>query len=126
MQITSYGNKGLGLIDAYGDGGFRVSGIRYEGSVIVHQGDVAAWAAATAGDITVEALDSVFGGSPLKPEILIIGSGAHFVMLPVLIRQWGEAVGIAVDIMDTGAAARTFNILRQESRSVAAALIAVA
>lgn len=126
MQITSYGNKGPGLIDTYGDGGFRISGIRYEGSVIIHESDVAAWAAASPEEITVEALDAVFGGAASKPEILIIGAGPRFVMLPVLIRQWGEAVGIAVDIMDTGAAARTFNILRQESRSVAAALIAVA
>jgi uncharacterized protein len=45
-------------------------------------------------------------------------------LAPGLRRALGEA-GLAVDAMDTGAACRTYNVLRAEERRVAAALIAV-
>ena len=37
-----------------------------------------------------------------------------------------KEAGIGLDVMQTGAAARTYNILMAENRKVAAALIAVA
>ena len=59
-------------------------------------------------------------------ELLLIGTGADIVFLPDPLRQRLKAAGIGVDAMQTGAAARTYNILMAENRKVAAALIAVA
>ena len=46
-------------------------------------------------------------------------------MVPAWLRQACQPVSIAVDAMDTGAACRTFNLLRGEERRVAAALLPV-
>lgn len=45
--------------------------------------------------------------------------------MPVALRERFAAVGIALEPMNTGAAARTYNILLAEQRPVAAALLAV-
>ena len=42
------------------------------------------------------------------------------------LRGWLKDFGVGLDVMQTGAAARTYNILVAENRKVAAALIAVA
>ena len=42
-----------------------------------------------------------------------------------LLRRIREEHGIAIDVMDTGAACRTFNVLLTDGRQVAAALIPV-
>lgn len=59
----------------------------------------------------------------LSPEIVLLGTGQrqHFparnIMLSLLER------GIGLEVMDTGSACRTYNILMSEGRRVAAALI---
>ena len=64
------------------------------------------------------------GASPV-PEILLIGCGPASALLAPAIRRMLEEAGLGVEIMDTGAACRTFNVLLSEDRAVAAALIAV-
>ncbi|MEO6928754.1 MAG: Mth938-like domain-containing protein [Casimicrobiaceae bacterium] len=60
---------------------------------------------------------------PLEPEIVLFGSGAaqHFPRAG-LYRELTDA-GIGVEIMDTPAACRTFNILTSEGRRVVALLL---
>ena len=125
MRMTSVETEGFAIIDAYGTGGFRISGRRHEGSVILHQDRVFAWLARSINEILPSALDAVIDDPASRPQILLIGCGARFTAMPPGLRKWAEANTIAADIMDTGAAARTYNILRQEDRPVAAALIAI-
>ncbi|MFY9261873.1 MAG: Mth938-like domain-containing protein [Gallionella sp.] len=60
---------------------------------------------------------------PLKPDVLLIGTGAeqHFPH-PRLYRQLADA-NIAVEFMDTPAACRTYNILVAEGRKVIAGIL---
>ena len=61
----------------------------------------------------------------LKPEIVLLGSGDRLRFpVPVLTAQLFEQ-GIGVEVMDTGAACRTYNILINEGRRVAAALLMI-
>jgi uncharacterized protein len=59
----------------------------------------------------------------LKPEVLLLGTGAvqHFPH-PRLYRALTNA-GIGVECMDTPAACRTYNILVEEDRKVVAAIL---
>lgn len=59
-------------------------------------------------------------------ELLLVGTGLDIVPLPEALRRRLKDSGIGLDVMQTGAAARTYNILLAENRKVAAALIAVA
>ncbi len=61
----------------------------------------------------------------LRPEIVVLGSGARLRFpAPALTAKLLEE-GIGVEVMDTGAACRTYNILMTESRHVAAALLMI-
>jgi uncharacterized protein len=124
VDLTPRLAPGRPLINAYGGGGFRIGGVRYEGSVIVLGEAVAAWPVADLGSVCLEGLAAVVGAEPAV-EVLLLGCGERAGRLPSALRDGLRREGIAVDAMDTGAACRTFNVLLQEDRRVAAALIAV-
>ena len=63
--------------------------------------------------------------SALAVELLLLGLGPQIRRVPDAIRAAMKAHGVVVEGLDTGAAARTYNVLLGESRRVAAALIAV-
>ena len=58
-------------------------------------------------------------------DILLIGTGDAMTPLPRGIREALEAAGLFPELMSTGAAVRTYNVLLSEERAVAAALVAV-
>ena len=95
------------------------------GSVIVTSETLTAWPREMVEHI--EAADFAFL-TELSPavEILLLGYGAHGVPISAALRTSVRDLGLGLDFMDTGAACRTFNVLVQEDRRVAAALIAVA
>lgn len=112
------------LIDAYGGGGFRVAGESFRGSVLVLPDHTLPWQVAEISHLTVASLSSVLDVAP-PVEILLVGCGARAALIPPALRQELRSAGLVVDAMDTGAACRTYNVLRAEERRVAAALIAV-
>ena len=59
----------------------------------------------------------------LKPELVLLGTGNKLVFPPVEIYAELIKLGIGVEIMDTGAACRTYNILSGEGRHVVCGLI---
>jgi uncharacterized protein len=112
------------VIEAYGAGGFRVDGEAFRGSVIVLPDGVVPWSVDDIAAVTLESLEPVIAAAG-EVEILLIGSGARFGLVAPALRGALHARGLAADAMDTGAACRTYNVLRAEGRRVAAALIAV-
>jgi len=59
----------------------------------------------------------------LQPEVLLLGSGARQVFPPAALLAELHARRVGFEVMDTGAACRTYNLLVAEGREVAAALI---
>jgi uncharacterized protein len=57
-----------------------------------------------------------------KPELIIVGTGAKQVLPNRELMFAMARSGVGLEMMDTAAAARTFNVLLSEGRSVAAAL----
>lgn len=111
-------------IQAYGSGGFRVSGVRFEGSVLILADRTAAWAARSVDDISAEAVAALTAGA--APGVLVIvGCGRQFMPMPPGLRRALAAAGVHAEWMDTGAACRTFNLLVSEGREIRAALLAV-
>lgn len=115
---------GRQLVQSYRAGGFTVSGVRHEGSLLVFPERVLPWAVAALGELSLESLEPVRATPPL-PDILVVGLGAGFVPFPAELRQAIRGWGIVVEAMTTPAACRTYNILLAEERRVAAALIAM-
>ncbi|MCG8493598.1 MAG: Mth938-like domain-containing protein, partial [Sneathiellales bacterium] len=122
QDISGLPEAGQQLINSYGEGGFRISGVRYEGSVLVLPGKTSSWSVSSLEELTVESLDVITGAVPAV-EILLIGCGANMGFIEESIRKPLRTQGITIDSMDSGAAARTYNVLLLEGRRVAAALI---
>jgi uncharacterized protein len=115
---------GRHLIDAYGAGGFRFAEMSHKGSILALPSGVRAWAVA---------LGDAWRGEQFQPvlderaniELLLIGCGPDIRPLPEALRWRLKEAGIGIELMATGPAARTYNILVAEGRKIAAALVAV-
>lgn len=123
-QLTDSGQTERQYIEAYGGGGFRVSGARFAGSVLVRPDRTLAWPVSRHADVTLESLAALTAEASLL-EILLIGCGASNQLLPRALRDGLRDLGIVPEAMDTGAACRTYNVLMAEDRRVAAALLAI-
>lgn len=119
----SDGGGSLPLIKSYGEGGFRIAGIRHEGTVLIVNGTVTSVPVTSVADLTVDHLGPVIAAEP-RIDIFLIGSGLNLEMPPIAVRSALEAAKVAFDPMDTGAAARTYNVLLLEDRRVAVLLTA--
>jgi uncharacterized protein len=112
-------------IDAYGDGGFRLSGEWHAGSLLIVADQAQPWPVTSLGELTAESLQPVLAAGRAEVEFLLLGVGARNAQPPRAIREALLAAGMGLEFMDTPAAARLYNVLTSEGRRVAAALIAV-
>ncbi len=112
------------VINAYGDGGFRISGRRWTEPVLVFPAQTQSWAIGSFAELSIESLEPVFTADP-PVELLLIGCGPSIAFIPKDIRAAVKARGAVIEGLDTGAACRTYNLLMGEGRRVAAALLPV-
>ena len=115
---------GLAAIDSYGNGGFRFAEMSHRGSLLCLPSGIWAWNIRTAAEIYAPSLEPLFAEAG-EIDVLIMGTGAGLAPLAPDIRARLQAERIGVEVLSTGAAVRTYNILFGERRRVAAALVAV-
>jgi uncharacterized protein len=121
MKFTLDASSSVNLIRAYSAEEVRVGEQVIRSScIITADALVANWAPVTLDDLTPGDLEPIFA---LRPELVLLGTGARQRFAPAQIRSAFAARGIGIESMDLGAACRTFNILVQEERRVAAALL---
>ncbi len=111
-------------IDAYGNGGFRFADMSHRGSLLIVPTGIYAWDAASMSDVTPEAC-AAFLREMTPPAIVLLGTGATHVMPCEPVRRLFSHARLGLEIMTTGAACRTYNILLAEGRDVGAALLSV-
>jgi uncharacterized protein len=109
-------------IDDYGRGGFRFAEMSHRGSILATPAGVRALPVEKAQDIDAATIDLALADNI---DLLIVGAGADLLPLPAALRAKLRAVGVGCETMATGAAVRTYNMLLDEDRRVAALLIAV-
>jgi uncharacterized protein len=126
MDLTPLVPQGRQIIESYGDGRFRVTGAVHQGSVLVYPDKTVAWPIGESAALTEESLAGIAAaGDAGTIDLLLIGCGPRMAMIPAKLRAALRSHGVVIEPMDTGAAARTYNVLAAEGRKVAAALIAV-
>ncbi len=113
-----------GRLDAYGDGGFRIDGVRHDGSVLIIDGVVQRWGAAAMPDVTPAHFDPVFAADA-APDLVLFGTGARLTPPSAAVAARFRDAAVGLEFMDTGAACRAYATLGADGRRVAAALIAV-
>lgn len=122
MQIhLETGGSDEYVIQAYDTESVCINRVSYHTSLIVSPRRlIENWGPDTVTGLTRQHLQPLV---QLQPELILIGSGVSLVFPPVeLLRPLIEA-GLGYEIMDTGAACRTYNVLMAEGRHVAAGLI---
>lgn len=123
-DVTPVIPAGRMVIESYGDMGFRVSGERYLGGLIILPDRVIPWAPAVWSDVDVASLDDLCNAA--AADVLLLGCGDRAQLPSRDFRQKLRAAGLVTEPMDTGAACRTYNVLMAEDRRVAAAVLPVA
>jgi uncharacterized protein len=111
-------------IEAYGNLGFRFAGMSHRGSLLCLPDGIWAWPVNGVAGLTLAALLPVFERHEAI-DLFLLGVGRDPWPLPERLRARFRELSISVDIMPTGAAVRTYNILLAEDRRVGAGLIAV-
>ena len=126
MDIAPRLAPGRLVVQGYGGGGFRVSGARHDGPILIFGDRVVPWRGAeAAGAAKLAGLEPVLSAAP-PVELILFGLGSCPAPLAPALRRSLAQRGVRVEAMDTGAACRTFNVLAGEGRQVAAALLPVA
>jgi uncharacterized protein len=121
MKLYRDDVEGLLLVTSYDASHVAVNRERHEASLLVMPGhDVMAWGRSGFDALSEADFAQIRG---LSPALVIVGTGTRQ-RFPksVLLRPLIDA-GIGFEIMDTGSACRTYNILAAEGRTVAAALL---
>jgi len=125
MQLES---AEVRLISAYGPGLLAVDGTDYRSNLLITRTRVIErWFDGEADALRAEHFEPLFEAvdGEERPEILLLGTGANHVFGPMrLVPQLAER-GIALEVMSTRAACRTYSVLVNESRPVAAALLQI-
>jgi uncharacterized protein len=112
-------------IEAYGNNGFRFDEMSHRGSLLCLPDAIWAWDVTDPKDINAMSLARIFENSR-HIDTLLIGSGMNVWIAPAPLRDELRKANIVLDVMQTGPAVRTYNVMIGERRKVAAALIAVA
>ena len=120
MKLHASAPGGANTITAYGDDYVKVNGERRDGSLIVTAEAVKPWTPATFDALSADDFQPL---ADLGVEIVILGTGPRQRFPhPRLTASLSQA-RVGVEVMDTKAACRTFNILVAEARKVALALV---
>jgi uncharacterized protein len=120
MKLHLTRDKSLQLFSGYGTGFVAVNNVRYEKCVVVSPQAVIEWGVSAFETLTAADFGFI---EALKPEIVILGTGAaQRFPRPELTRALA-ASGVGVEVMDSRAACRTYNILATEGRKVLAAVL---
>ena len=119
LHLTTAGEQNR--FTGYGDGYVAVNNQRYACSIVVTPGEIHdQWRVSGVDAMHVAQIDFLIG---LAPEILLLGTGARQRFpAPALFKHLMTA-RIGLEVMDTPAACRTYNILSAEGRNVVAAVL---
>ncbi len=104
-------------VDGYGPGFFRVGGEAREGALLLGPSGPAGWG----GYEDAESLLALAG----EIDVLFVGTGAEIAHIPAELRARLEEAGIGVEVMATGPACRSYNVLLSEGRRIALAALPV-
>jgi len=108
------------MFTGYGPGYVVVNGVRHQASIIVTADRIVPWEVG-APDAMTETVFAHLASFPV--EILLLGTGDTLRFPHPRSSQPLRDAGIGLEVMDTAAACRTYNILVAEGRRVAAALL---
>jgi uncharacterized protein len=121
MRFTQDHTSSVNVIRGYSDGQLQINSDVFQSSIIVG-------ASAVRTESTVSSISDLGDAHvahilALDPELVLLGTGKRQVFPSPEFGVRFLRAGIGFEVMDTGAACRTFNVLVAEQRRVVAFLI---
>jgi uncharacterized protein len=121
MKFALQGPTSANLVQACSPTEIRVGERLIRASVILTATDmVLDWPPRSVRELAPEHLQQAL---ELAPEVILLGTGSRQDFPDAQVLAPVHRAGVGIEVMDTRAACRTFNVLVQEGRKVAAALI---
>ena len=121
MRFTQDPGSSIRLIRAYGGGELRINDDIYRETVIVTASTVLTLPEIrNMNDLGTFDPARIFA---LDPELVLLGTGPRQIFPAATFRAQYSSAGIGFEVMDTGAACRTFNVLAAEQRRAVALLM---
>jgi uncharacterized protein len=112
---------GAYTVTAVGEGWIRIGATEYRENVVLTPSTVrTAWAAGGFDALATGDFESLLDANP---EVVLLGTGRGIRFPDPGLTRLLAAAGVGIEVMDTAAACRTYNILAAEGRRVVAALI---
>ncbi|MGB0440347.1 MAG: Mth938-like domain-containing protein [Paracoccaceae bacterium] len=104
-------------VEGYGPGFFRIAGQPLSGPLCLSPKGVSDWAGLEDRDTLMALVGEV--------DVIFVGTGAEIAHLPKALQAPLEEAGVGVEVMNSPAACRTYNVLLSEGRRVALAVLPV-
>jgi uncharacterized protein len=117
MRLTEISYDSAQPVEGYGPGFFRIGGQVLRGACLITPWDAGPW-----GGLDDVAAPLALAG---KIDVLFLGTGKEIAHAPAEFRAALEAAGIGVEVMNSPAACRTYNVLLSEGRRIALAVLPV-
>lgn len=124
MKLTQDRPAGdVNYIRAYAPGRININDRLLKASLVLSPASLLEnWPPQSLKEITLEHLEPALA---LAPEILVIGTGPTLQFPEARIMAEIQQRGIGLEVLDTAAACRTYNVLVSENRNVVAALLMI-
>jgi uncharacterized protein len=120
MKFTLDSRDDINLIRGYAPGEVRIGEqVARAPCIVTASRLVLDWQARDVASLSATELAPIFA---LQPDVVLLGTGAKQTFPAGTVRQAFAARNVGLEVMDLGAACRTYNILVQEERRVAAVL----
>ena len=123
MKFTLDTTASVNVIRAYAPGRINVNDRLLRKSFVISATTlIEDWGSGSFEDLSLDHLQAALA---LEPEILVIGTGASLRFPEARLMADIQQRGIGLEVLDTAAACRTYNVLLSENRKVVAALLMI-
>jgi uncharacterized protein len=120
MKPTLDARQDVNLIRGYASGEVRIGeALLHSPCIVAADRLITNWPVTQLDAMSVAELAPIF---ELQPDVVLLGTGARQTLPPSAVREAFAARKVGLEVMDLGAACRTYNILVQEERRVVAVL----
>lgn len=121
MNFSQDTDQSVTSIHAYTDEFIAINEFKYNCHCQLHKsGFVEEWAPVDISKLTIDDFKSLLD---CKPDVILLGTGQKLSFPNTELRREFDRLNIGLEVMDTGAACRTYNVLLSEDRNVAAAIL---
>lgn len=120
MQISEEIGDARYVIRGYEAGAITINQTRYTESLLLTPERLET--GSIPGDVDALGAGHLQAIAALNPQIVILGTGIRLRKTTPAVTAFFVRQGIGIEVMNTGAACRTYNILMAEGRNIACAL----